>query len=97
MGLMQPYFEFAIAVPCGIPSFALLGEKRDWELLEAKLDRLSEVGTEPTRYMVQLRPILKRFVKTYDDPQDTEIRKFWANATRAGFDPYSGISGPIEG
>jgi hypothetical protein len=74
----------------------LLGEKRDWELLEAKLDRLSEFGTEPTRYMVQLRPIL-RFVKTYDNPQDTEIRKFWANAIRAGFDPYSGISGPIEG
>jgi hypothetical protein len=97
MGLTQAYFEFAIAVPCGIPSFTLLGERRDWEQLAAKLERLSEFGDEPAQYGTQLRPIFKRFVKTFDNPQDPEIRKFWANIVRAGFDPYSGRTGPVEG
>lgn len=63
MGLVKSYLEFSKAVPCGIPSFTLLGERKDWEQLHAKLERLPELGAEPAEYGTQLQPILKRFVK----------------------------------
>jgi hypothetical protein len=55
----------------------LLGEKSDWKQLYDKLDRLSEFGDEPAEYQDQLRPILSRFVKSFDDPDSDEIKDFW--------------------
>jgi len=77
MGLMKAYFRYEGGIICGFPSVTLLGEKSDWEQLHDKLDRLSEFGDEPAEYQAQLRPILSRFVKSFDEPDSDEIKDFW--------------------
>jgi Domain of unknown function (DUF4419) len=69
------------AFPCenGIPSVTLLGTKTDWANLLEKLDPLKRFGEEPTLYSNMLRPILSRFVATFDKPNDPDIRQFWSD------------------
>ncbi|KAM5342320.1 hypothetical protein ACJ41O_013286 [Fusarium nematophilum] len=83
MGLMQHYFEFSGIVVCGIPSVTLLGERDDWVKLQDKLQRLGEFGEEPARYADILRPILRRFVQTWDDPESEDTTSFWSQIVRA--------------
>ncbi|KAG5993266.1 hypothetical protein E4U43_003555 [Claviceps pusilla] len=83
MGLMQHYFEFAGVIFCGIPSVTLLGRREDWVKLHEKLDRLAEWGAEPTQYANNLRPILGRFVRTWDEPNSPATRSFWEQIVRA--------------
>jgi hypothetical protein len=83
MGLMQQYFDYTISIICGLPSITLLGEKADWESLLAKLDRLPEFGHEPASYSNQLRPILKRFIASFEEPDSEETRAFWNTVVHA--------------
>jgi hypothetical protein len=83
MGLMKSYFEYYGSIICGIPSITLLGTQQDWKRLLEKLDRLSEFGKEPTEYGRNLRPVLSRFVKTFEAPEDPDIRQFWSNIVSA--------------
>ncbi|KAG6041168.1 hypothetical protein E4U41_005806 [Claviceps citrina] len=83
MGLMQHYFEFAGEIICGIPSVTLLGRRDDWVKLYKKLDRLKEWGTEPTQYANNLKPILSRFVQTWDEPDSPATKSFWEQIVRA--------------
>ncbi|KAF7550642.1 hypothetical protein G7Z17_g5582 [Cylindrodendrum hubeiense] len=83
MGLMQYFFEFSGIVVCGIPSVTLLGERDDWVKLLEKLDRLKDWGDEPAAYATNLRPILKRFVQTWDEPESAEVAAFWTQIVRA--------------
>ncbi|KAJ2893905.1 uncharacterized protein MKZ38_008129 [Zalerion maritima] len=62
---------------CGIPSLALLGEKADWEDFMGRLDKLPRLGEEPTQWTALLRPVLTRFVATFDNPEDREVNDFW--------------------
>ncbi|KAH0524095.1 hypothetical protein TsFJ059_009007 [Trichoderma semiorbis] len=104
MGLMQHYFEFSGGITCGLPEVTLLGERDDWVKLLGKLDRLKEWGEEPADYADRLRPILTRFVLTWDEPDCDEVKDFWKNIVRsqrlfmcgAGPTGYS-ISGWITG
>lgn len=104
MGLMQHYFEFSGGITCGLPEVTLLGERDDWVKLLGKLDRLKEWGEEPADYAERLRPILTRFVNTWDELESEEIKAFWKNIVRsqrlvscgAGPADYS-ISGWITG
>ncbi|KAM6478321.1 hypothetical protein HDV62DRAFT_400799 [Trichoderma sp. SZMC 28011] len=104
MGLMQHYFEFSGGITCGLPEVTLLGERDDWVKLLGKLDRLREWGEEPADYADRLRPILTRFVLTWDEPDSDEVKDFWKNIVRsqrlfmcgAGPTGYS-ISGWITG
>ncbi|KAI5465003.1 hypothetical protein BGZ63DRAFT_350404 [Mariannaea sp. PMI_226] len=95
MGLMQYYFEFSGSVTCGIPSVTLLGQKKDWEKLLGKLEHLKDWGKEPTQYAKNLRPILKRFVQTWDEPNSPEVKKFWSQIVRAN-KVFSCGRGPSE-
>jgi len=79
MGMMQTFFEFEFQIICGLPSVTLLGTKSDWEKMLAKLDQLPIFGEEPEAYAKQMRPLLSRFVKTFDSPDDPDIRAFWNN------------------
>jgi hypothetical protein len=84
----------------GIPSITLLGVKKDWELLLLKLDRLKEFGEQPARYSKILRPILSRFVTTFREPNDQNIRQFWSDMITAKREQCSAtntISGWING
>lgn len=83
MGLMQHYFEFSGGIICGLPKVTLLGEREDWVRLLEKLDHLKEFGEEPEEYAQELRPILSRFVKTWDEPESDETKQFWGQIVRA--------------
>ncbi|KAG5951056.1 hypothetical protein E4U53_003849 [Claviceps sorghi] len=103
MGLTQHYFEFSAELICGIPSITLLGNRDDWVKLYKKLDRLKEWGEEPTQYASRLRPILGRFVKTWDEPHSPATKSFWEQIVRANWHATCGpptkydISGWITG
>ncbi|RAK82051.1 DUF4419 domain-containing protein [Aspergillus fijiensis CBS 313.89] len=77
MGSMQKYFSFSAFLLCGIPTVTMLGERRDWEMLVEKLDRLPALGDEPARFAALLRPVLTRFVACFDDPTGPAAREFW--------------------
>jgi hypothetical protein len=102
MGLTKAYFKFEGGIICGLPSVTLLGDKADWQSLLNKLDRLSEFGSEPTAYKARLKPILSRFVSSFDNPDSEEIRTFWNQIVNArstaicGAPPYY-MSGWITG
>ncbi|KAI8714843.1 hypothetical protein NCS52_01205200 [Fusarium sp. LHS14.1] len=83
MGLMQYFFEFEGMIVCGIPSVTLLGEREDWVRLLGKIDRLKDFGQEPARFAKNLRPILTRFVGTWDHPDSEETKSFWEQIVRA--------------
>ncbi|KHN96192.1 uncharacterized protein MAM_06040 [Metarhizium album ARSEF 1941] len=95
MGLMQHYFQFTGTIICGLPSVTLLGTKPDWVRLLKKLDRLPEFGDEPAQYAHNLRPIFSRFVQTWDEPDDPQIKKFWSQIVRAN-KVFSCGAGPTE-
>lgn len=95
MGLMKTYFRYIGDVVCGLPSVTLLGEKEDWEKLEARLERLSEFGAEPDEYRGRLTPILQRFVQSFDEPDSEEIRQFWNQIVFASHSDICGVA-PME-
>ncbi|GAB1318541.1 hypothetical protein MFIFM68171_08751 [Madurella fahalii] len=95
MGLMKAYFRYEGGIVCGLPSVTLLGEKADWEKLYARLDRLAEFGAEPDEYRARLAPILKRFVRSFDEPDSDEIRTFWSQIVFARHQGFCGAS-PLD-
>ncbi|KAF2721516.1 hypothetical protein K431DRAFT_189975, partial [Polychaeton citri CBS 116435] len=68
---------------CGIPSITLLGSRSDWQRLQQKVDRLEEFGAEPQDYARRLRPLLSRFVSTFDDANTPETKEFWNQMVQA--------------
>ncbi|PNP78019.1 hypothetical protein FNYG_08745 [Fusarium nygamai] len=74
MGALQKYFSYRITMLCGIPSVTLLGEKTDYEDILKRLDKLDEMGEEPTHFAKLLRPILRL---SFTQPNDPAIHTFW--------------------
>ena len=89
MGSLQTYFSYKMTLCCGIPSVTLLGDKRDWETLVKKLERIPQLGAEPAQFSELLRPVLERFVRSFDTPKDSDIITFWNRVAH-----QSGGSGP---
>lgn len=77
MGAMQNYFSYKMVLMCGLPAVTLLGERSDWELILARLDKLMTFGEEPTQFCRLLRPIVSRFVRTFEDPTSEDVIDFW--------------------
>ncbi|RMJ25517.1 hypothetical protein PHISP_03627 [Aspergillus sp. HF37] len=90
MGGLQKYFEYTMVLRCGIPSVTLLGQRDDWSTMLAKLDRIPQLGAEPATFAQLLRPVLERFVASFDSPALPEVKDFWARCAHR----YSGRSGP---
>ncbi|TKA32819.1 hypothetical protein B0A50_01044 [Salinomyces thailandicus] len=95
MASMQSYFEYVCGIICGLPSVTLLGEKADYELILQRIEKLRDYGEEPTRFANLLTPILKRFIRSFDDPEDEETLDFWNHILSSynmgsGSDQYSG-------
>ncbi|KAF2434088.1 hypothetical protein EJ08DRAFT_23167 [Tothia fuscella] len=69
----------------GIPSITLLGSQGDWKSLLDKIRPMQEgkFGAEPVLYALHLRPILSRFVATFEKPNDKLIRLFWNDMVTA--------------
>jgi hypothetical protein len=93
MGLMQAYFTYTAHVTCGMPSVTLEGTRADWARLHAKLERLPLFGKEPAAYAARLRPVLSRFVRTFDDPTHPDIRRFWTQIVSMQKSAPSGVCG----
>ena len=77
MGVTQKYFDYECCCACGLPSVTLLGEKTDWELIHHRLDKLETFGVEPSQFCALLRPVLSRFVKSFDEPASEDTIDFW--------------------
>lgn len=78
MGALQKYFSYGVRTRCGIPSVTLLGVKEDWQTLLERLEKLQVLGNEPTQFYALLKPVLTRFVRTFDDPESDDIKDFWS-------------------
>ncbi|KAI9566730.1 hypothetical protein HD554DRAFT_2174163 [Boletus coccyginus] len=97
MGTMKEYFSYTFCLKCGIPRVTLEGEKRDWEDILHRLERLKEYSVQTIAWYHLLRPILSHFVSAYDDPTSLKNLDFWnkvAHFTGGGSGP-SYLSGWI--
>ncbi|CAF9922508.1 MAG: hypothetical protein ALECFALPRED_002108 [Alectoria fallacina] len=90
MGVTQKYFDYKCRILCGLPSVTLLGQKKDWELIYSRLDKLDTFGAEPGQFCKLLRPVISRFVKSFDEPTSDDIVSFWQRIAHY----YSMGSGP---
>jgi Domain of unknown function (DUF4419) len=99
MGSMQKYFNFKCVIACGIPSVTLLGQKSDWQLIDQRLDKLLTFGTEPSQWHSLLKPVLSRFIGSFDNPALEENVSFWQKIAhyRSGGSGPSYYSGWITG
>lgn len=77
MGALQEYFSYRFHTLCGLPSVTLLGEKGDWEAILAKLERIPTFGEKPAQWYQLLRPVITRFISTFDAPESDETKDFW--------------------
>ncbi|PPJ52795.1 hypothetical protein CBER1_11284 [Cercospora berteroae] len=82
---IMPYFTtttteeehvVAMGLICGIPTVTLLGEKEDWEDIEKRLDKLQILGKEPKQFSDMLRPILKYFLMSFEEPAAPAVEDF---------------------
>jgi hypothetical protein len=58
MGTMKAYFSYQFGLKCGIPKVTLEGEKRDWEDILHRLDRLKKYGVQTIAWYHLLRPVI---------------------------------------
>lgn len=77
MGAMQKYFTYLMTLTCGIPSVTLLGEVADYEDILTRLDKLEQLGDEPTQFAKMLRPILRHMILSFREPTNPEVISFW--------------------
>ncbi|KAF5606577.1 uncharacterized protein FSUBG_5976 [Fusarium subglutinans] len=77
MGTLQRYFSYRISILCGLPSVTLLGEVTDYEDILTRLDKLDEMGEEPTHFAKLLRPILRDMILSFTQPSDPATHMFW--------------------
>lgn len=90
MSAMQKYFSYSCSLTCGLPSVTLLGEKQDWEKLEQKLERLPTFGEETAEWYTLLKPVVSRFVRSFDEPGSEDTLDFWQKIAHY----YNNGSGP---
>jgi len=77
MATLQSYFSYESELMCGLPSVTLLGEKADYELILQPLDYLKQFGKAPTIFAELLKPIIKSFITTFDEPTSSGTKRFW--------------------
>lgn len=83
MGVLQKYFSYKMCLMCGIPSVTLLGERDDWVLLLSKIDKIPELGEEPTQFTTLLRPILQHFISSFDNSSSPDTVDFWQRSVHS--------------
>lgn len=78
----------------GLPSVTLLGHKSDYEDIHHRLEKLRSYGEEPTQFANLLTAILKRFIRSFDAPEDPDVLNFWNRVVSehfgSGVNYYSG-------
>lgn len=90
MSTLQNYFTYEVSLKCGLPSVTLLGEKSDWKSLARKAERIVTFGNEARAFYGLLKPILSRFISSFNAPETEETKDFWqkiANQSGGGSGP----------
>ncbi|KAK3348748.1 hypothetical protein B0T25DRAFT_546431 [Lasiosphaeria hispida] len=96
MGAMKKYFSYNFCCDgCGIPSVTLLGTRGDWVDLQARIDKIPNLGGEAVEFHRLLNPIARHMVLSFDEPQSTAVLEFWRLI--ASWEPpsYMGSGPPI--
>ncbi|KAH6915754.1 hypothetical protein BKA70DRAFT_469420 [Coprinopsis sp. MPI-PUGE-AT-0042] len=75
MATLKAYFDYGVMLMCGLPSVTLEGERSDWVNLLNRVEKLDSFGDEPKAWARLLRPILSRFVSSFDGSPDLN---FWS-------------------
>lgn len=75
MATLKAYFDYGMMLMCGIPSVTLEGERSDWVNLLNRIEKFETFGEEPKAWVGMLRPILTRFVSSFDGSPDID---FWS-------------------
>ncbi|CAG8364728.1 unnamed protein product [Penicillium salamii] len=77
---MRKHCTYAVDLTCGIPSVTLLGERQDWVNLMGKMQDIPYIpwtGEEVAEFEDLLRPVLRLFVASFDEPESPEVQSFW--------------------
>lgn len=77
LGMLQKDFTMMGKLGCGLPTVTLLGEKDDWLKLRVRASKISEFGKEARIWFILLKPVLDRFVRSFERPESAEIKSFW--------------------
>ncbi|KAF9220133.1 hypothetical protein BS17DRAFT_787946 [Gyrodon lividus] len=77
MGTMTECFLLKFVLRCGIPRVTLEGERKDWEDIALRLERLKKYGIQTIAWYHLLRPVVSRFVAAYNSPNSLENLEFW--------------------
>ncbi|KAJ7455062.1 hypothetical protein FB451DRAFT_1278344 [Mycena latifolia] len=85
MATMKKYFDYKMSIMCGIPRVTLEGERRDWELLLGRLEKLKEYGIETIAWYHLLVPIISQLVSAFDDPNSAANLEFWQKVAYQGY------------
>jgi hypothetical protein len=73
----KEYFSYKFTLRCGIPRVTLEGEKKDWENILVRLEKLKEYGDETTAWYHLLLPVISRFIAAFDNPAAQDNLDFW--------------------
>ena len=77
MATLKEYFSYKFGLMCGIPRVTLEGEKKDWENILQRLEKLKEYGMQTIAWYHLLVPVISRFVKAFDNPNGKDNLNFW--------------------
>jgi hypothetical protein len=89
MGTLQKYYDYTVGIICGFPTVELLGDRADYDAILSRVDKLEQYGDEPAQFAALLRPVLRRFILSFDDPAADDVIRFW----RTAFDQDDSICG----
>lgn len=94
MGCLKEYFSYAVDLLCGLPSVTLLGQKKDYENILDRVEKLRDVssGGELTQFADLLKPVIQHFILSFDAPESDDVRSFWGKI----FTTITNGSGPIH-
>ncbi|AEO53746.1 hypothetical protein MYCTH_2295502 [Thermothelomyces thermophilus ATCC 42464] len=101
LGTMREYFSYDIHFGCSFPSVTLLGERRDWADILARIAWLATVvgGREEAvaAWAARLAKVLEYMVASFDRPGDADVRRFWTSAVHQAGGRSSGAVTTLSG
>jgi hypothetical protein len=101
MCTLQEYFRYTVNFGCGIPQATLEGTVEDWELLRAKIERLTDfddgTGILTDEWVPMLRGVLDNFVESAKNGSDNNL-DWWDQIAHSIASGYGGstLSGWIN-
>ncbi|KAH8898554.1 hypothetical protein GQ53DRAFT_635993 [Thozetella sp. PMI_491] len=91
MATMKAYFEYVMLFGCGFPSVTLEGEKSDWEDIRERVRKFGRYGDEPAEWAVYLEKTLDYMVRSFERPDDQDIKDFWMRVCHEAGSEGSGM------